>query len=97
MIEQKVGTQGEGLGSVKKTSKIRMEKLFEQVKKCASNYPNIYKIVLFGSRARLMSNRLHIFHPKDSCDNSFIRLIGNCEMKKIWSSENSVVRARQNS
>ena len=23
--------------------------------------------------------------------------IGNCEMKKIWSSENSVVRARQNS
>ena len=52
MIEQKVGTQGEGLGSVKKTSKIRMEKLFEQVKKCASNYPNIYKIVLFGSRAR---------------------------------------------
>lgn len=52
MIEQKVGTQGEGLGSVKKTPKIRMEKLFEQVKKCASNYPNIYKIVLFGSRAR---------------------------------------------
>ena len=52
MIEQKVGTQGEGLGSVKKTSKIRMEKLFEQVKKCASNYPNIFKIVLFGSRAR---------------------------------------------
>ena len=37
MIEQKVGAQGEGLGSVKKTSKIRMEKLFEQVKKCASN------------------------------------------------------------
>ena len=29
-----------------------MEKLFEQVKKCASNYPNIFKIVLFGSRAR---------------------------------------------
>jgi len=29
-----------------------MEKLFEQVKKCASNYPNIYKVVLFGSRAR---------------------------------------------
>ena len=52
MIEQKVGAKGEGLGSVKKTSKIRMEKLFEQVKKCASNYPNIYKIVLFGSRAR---------------------------------------------
>ncbi|WP_084505060.1 HI0074 family nucleotidyltransferase substrate-binding subunit [Acetobacterium malicum] len=52
MIEQKVGEKGEGLGSVKKTSKIRMEKLFEQVKKCASNYPNIYKIVLFGSRAR---------------------------------------------
>lgn len=52
MIEQKVGTQGECLGSVKKTSKIRMEELFEQVKKCASNYPNIYKIVLFGSRAR---------------------------------------------
>ncbi|OFV69064.1 HI0074 family nucleotidyltransferase substrate-binding subunit [Acetobacterium wieringae] len=52
MIEQKVGEKGEGLGSVEKTSKIRMEKLFEQVKKCASNYPNIYKIVLFGSRAR---------------------------------------------
>ena len=29
MIEQKVGTQGEGLGSVKKTSKIRMEKLLK--------------------------------------------------------------------
>lgn len=52
MIEQKVGTRGEALGSVKKTSKIRTEKLFDQVKKCASNYPNIYKIVLFGSRAR---------------------------------------------
>ncbi|KAF5080012.1 polymerase beta, Nucleotidyltransferase [anaerobic digester metagenome] len=52
MIKQKVGTEGEGLESVNKTSKIRMEKLFEQVKKCASNYPNIYKIVLFGSRAR---------------------------------------------
>ncbi|TYC85951.1 toxin-antitoxin system, antitoxin component [Acetobacterium wieringae] len=52
MIEQKVGAKGEGLESVNKTSKIRMEKLFEQVKKCASNYPNIYKIVLFGSRAR---------------------------------------------
>ena len=24
---------------------------------------------------KLMSNRLHIFHPKDSCDNTFIRLI----------------------
>ncbi|WP_296559042.1 HI0074 family nucleotidyltransferase substrate-binding subunit [uncultured Acetobacterium sp.] len=52
MSEQKVGAQGEALGAVKKTSKIRMEKLFEQVKKCASHYPNIYKIVLFGSRAR---------------------------------------------
>ena len=34
-------------------------------------------------------------------DNSFSMdqcvSIGNCEMKKIWSSENSVVRARQNS
>lgn len=29
-----------------------MDKLFDQIKKCASNYPNIYKIVLFGSRAR---------------------------------------------
>ncbi len=38
MIEQKVGAQEEGLGSVKKTSKIRLEKLFEQVKKCASNH-----------------------------------------------------------
>jgi len=29
-----------------------MDKLFDQIKKCAGNYPNIYKIVLFGSRAR---------------------------------------------
>ena len=27
----------------------------------------------------------------------FYQVLGNCEMKKIWSSENSVVRARQNS
>lgn len=52
MSEQKVGAQGEDLGSDKKTSKIRMEKLFEQIKKCARNYPNIYKVILFGSRAR---------------------------------------------
>lgn len=29
-----------------------MDKLFDQIKKCAGNYQNIYKIVLFGSRAR---------------------------------------------
>lgn len=29
-----------------------MEKLLDQIKKCAGKYPNIYKIVLFGSRAR---------------------------------------------
>ncbi|WP_373481535.1 HI0074 family nucleotidyltransferase substrate-binding subunit [Acetobacterium sp.] len=52
MIEQKAGTLSIGLGSAEKTAKMKMEKLFEQVKKCASNYPNIYKIVLFGSRAR---------------------------------------------
>ena len=30
---------------------------------------------LKNSQESLMSNRLHIFHPKDSCDNTFIRLI----------------------
>lgn len=75
MIEQKVGTQGEGLGSVKKTSKIRMEKLFEQVKKCASNYPNIYKIVLFGSRAR------GDYRPNSDIDLAiFSRSISNLEV-----------------
>ena len=33
----------------------------------------------------------------DECPVEAINLLGNCEMKKIWSSENSVVRARQNS
>ena len=75
MIEQKVGTEGEGLGSVKKTSKIRMEKLFEQVKKCASNYPNIYKIVLFGSRAR------GDYRPNSDIDLAiFSRSISNLEV-----------------
>ena len=75
MIEQKVGTLGEGLGSVKKTSKIRMEKLFEQVKKCASNYPNIYKIVLFGSRAR------GDYRPNSDIDLAiFSRSISNLEV-----------------
>ena len=75
MIEQKAGTQGEGLGSVKKTSKIRMEKLFEQVKKCASNYPNIYKIVLFGSRAR------GDYRPNSDIDLAiFSRSISNLEV-----------------
>ena len=75
MIEQKVGTQGEGLGSVKKNSKIRMEKLFEQVKKCASNYPNIYKIVLFGSRAR------GDYRPNSDIDLAiFSRSISNLEV-----------------
>ena len=75
MIEQKVGTQGEGLGSVKKTSKIRMEKLFEQVKKCASNYPNIFKIVLFGSRAR------GDYRPNSDIDLAiFSRSISNLEV-----------------
>lgn len=75
MIEQKVGTQGEGLGSAKKTSKIRMEKLFEQVKKCASNYPNIYKIVLFGSRAR------GDYRPNSDIDLAiFSRSISNLEI-----------------
>ena len=75
MIEQKVGAQGEGLGSVKKTSKIRMEKLFEQVKKCASNYPNIYKIVLFGSRAR------GDYRPNSDIDLAiFSRSISNLEV-----------------
>ena len=75
MIKQKVGTQGEGLGSVKKTSKIRMEKLFEQVKKCASNYPNIYKIVLFGSRAR------GDYRPNSDIDLAiFSRSISNLEV-----------------
>ena len=75
MIEQKVGAKGEGLGSVKKTSKIRMEKLFEQVKKCASNYPNIYKIVLFGSRAR------GDYRPNSDIDLAiFSRSISNLEV-----------------
>ena len=75
MIEQKVGAQEEGLGSVKKTSKIRMEKLFEQVKKCASNYPNIYKIVLFGSRAR------GDYRPNSDIDLAiFSRSISNLEV-----------------
>ena len=75
MIKQKVGTQGEGLESVKKTSKIRMEKLFEQVKKCASNYPNIYKIVLFGSRAR------GDYRPNSDIDLAiFSRSISNLEV-----------------
>ena len=67
--------KGEGLGSVKKTSKIRMEKLFEQVKKCASNYPNIYKIVLFGSRAR------GDYRPNSDIDLAiFSRSISNLEV-----------------
>lgn len=75
MIKQKVGTEGEGLESVKKTSKIRMEKLFEQVKKCASNYPNIYKIVLFGSRAR------GDYRPNSDIDLAiFSRSISNLEV-----------------
>ena len=75
MIEQKVGAKGEGLGSVKKTSKIRMEKLFEQVKKCASNYPNIFKIVLFGSRAR------GDYRPNSDIDLAiFSRSISNLEV-----------------
>ena len=75
MIEQKVGAQGEDLGSDKKTSKIRMEKLFEQVKKCASNYPNIYKIVLFGSRAR------GDYRPNSDIDLAiFSRSISNLEV-----------------
>jgi len=52
MSEQKIGTLSDGLGAVKITSKMKMEKLLAQIKKCADNYPNIYKIVLFGSRAR---------------------------------------------
>lgn len=39
------------LGSVNRSHE-KMKKIFEQVKKCATNYPNIYKIVMFGSRAR---------------------------------------------
>ena len=75
MIKQKVGTEGEGLESVKKTSKIRMEKLFEQVKKCASNYPNIFKIVLFGSRAR------GDYRPNSDIDLAiFSRSISNLEV-----------------
>ena len=29
----------------------------------------------FRRQQMLMSNSLHIFHTKDSCDNTFIRLI----------------------
>lgn len=31
---------------------MKMGNLYELIKRCAGNYPNIYKIVLFGSRAR---------------------------------------------
>ena len=52
MSEQKLGVQRGALGTGEKAFELKIEKLFDQVKKCASNYPNIYKIVLFGSRAR---------------------------------------------
>lgn len=41
MSEHEVGTQKVDSGSFKKTSKMKMEELFEQIKKCAGNYPNI--------------------------------------------------------
>ncbi len=52
MSEQKLRIQRGALGTGKKAFEVKIERLFKQLKKCASNYPNIYKIVLFGSRAR---------------------------------------------
>ena len=40
-----------------------------------SNQSSDPQIFCPQNAVRLMSNRLHIFHPKDSCDNTFIRLI----------------------
>ena len=39
----------------------------------------------------------YVENIKNVLKQTVLNIIGNCEMKKIWSSENSVVRARQNS
>ena len=48
---------------------------YENVEKESAYYISSEILAEMYLLYKLMSNRLHIFHPKDSCDNTFIRLI----------------------